>query len=270
MPGTVVATRPRHGITQLTLTRPDRLNAMTAELVEELHDALDAAHADELCRVVVLTGAGRAFCAGLDLAGYGSPPRPDTRSAPTTTLATQRHIASLIPHLRATRQPVIAAVNGAATGGGLALVLGSDIRIAGASARFGAAFVRIGVSACDIGTSWLLPRLVGVGRAHELMLTGRVFDATEAARIGLVLEVVPDDGLLARAYDEATLIMGNSPFGIEMTKETMWASVEIPGMGAAIDLENRTQVMCSASGDSQEAIEAFLHKRPARWAPAPS
>jgi enoyl-CoA hydratase len=266
MPGTVVSTHPRPGITQLTLTRPDRLNAMTAELVQDLHDALDVVAADPNCRVVVLTGAGRAFCAGLDLGGYGTPPRPDTRHAPGAGMATQRHIATLIPHLRATRQPVIAAVNGPAAGGGFALVLGSDIRLAAASARFGASFVKVGLSACDIGTSWLLPRLVGVGRAHELMLTGRVFGADEALRIGLVVDVVDDADLLGRAYETATAVISNAPFGVEMTKETMWASVEIPGIEAAIDLENRTQIMCMAAGDHAEAVDAFLHKRPARWA----
>jgi enoyl-CoA hydratase len=268
MPGTVAVTRPRQGILQLTLTRPERLNAMTTELVSDLHDALDAAHADDDCRVIVLTGAGRGFCAGLDLNGFGRPPRPDRRNAATAAMAVQRHIATLIPHLRATRQPVIAAVNGPAAGGGLALVLGSDVRLAATSATFGAAFVRVGLSACDIGTSWLLPRLVGVGRAHELMLTGRTFGAAEAARIGLVVEVVDDDALLGRAYDEAGMIMANSPYGVEMTKETMWASVEIPGVEAAINLENRTQVMCSTSGDHAEAVDAFLHKRRPAWDPA--
>jgi len=269
MPDTVVVTTPRTGVTVLTLTRPERLNAMTTELVQDLHDRLDEVDADGDCRVVVLTGAGRAFCAGLDLNGYGRPPTAPANETNRVALgmATQQHIASLIPHLRAIRQPVIAAVNGAATGGGLALVLGSDIRIAAASARFGAAFVRVGLSACDIGTSWLLPRLVGAGRAHELMLTGRVFDAEEAARIGLVLEVVADEALLGRCLEEAALIMGNAPYGVWMTKETMWASLETPGMAAAIDLENRTQIMCSATGDHEEAVAAFLGKRAPRWAP---
>ncbi len=268
MPDTVVASSPRSGVTVLTLTRPERLNAMTAELVQDLHDALDAVNADPDCRVVVLTGSGRAFCAGLDLTGYGTPPdmpAADWGRVPAG-MATQQHIARLIPHLRAIRQPVIAAVNGAAVGGGFALVLGSDIRIAGTSARFGAAFVRVGLSACDIGTSWMLPRLVGAGRAHELMLTGRTFPAEEAALIGLVIEVVSDEGLLDRCLDEAELIMGNAPYGVWMTKETMWASLETPGLDTAIALENRTQIMCSGNGDHAEAVEAFLAKRPPRWA----
>jgi enoyl-CoA hydratase len=174
----------------------------------------------------------------------------------------QQHIAGLIPKLRSLRQPVIAAVNGAASGGGFALVLGSDIRIAAQSARFNAAFVRIGLSACDIGTSWLLPRLVGAGRAHDLMLTGRIIDADEAARIGLVLNVVPDGEVIDAALAKADEIMRNSPFGIAMTKEVMWSNLEIPGLQAAIDLENRTQIMTSFSEDHREAITAFLEKRP--------
>jgi enoyl-CoA hydratase len=261
MPGTGLVSQPRDGVTQLTLSRPASLNSMTAELIEDLHDALDEVGADASCRVVVLTGDGRGFCSGLDLRGYGEAPRSEGLGAKAQGMAVQQHIARLIPHLRSLRQPVIAAVNGPATGGGLALVLGSDVRFASTSARFGAAFVRIGLSACDIGTSWLLPRIVGAGRAHELMLTGRVFDALEAERIGLVLEVVPDDVLLERAYAEADLIMANSPFGVWMTKEGMWAALEIPGLQAAMDLENRTQIMISNGADQREAMAAFLAKR---------
>jgi len=269
MAPTVLSTSPAQGVTVLTLNRPDRLNAMTAELVEELHGALDEVQTDPDCRVVVLTGAGRVFCAGLDLSGYGSPPTLSAgeRGPVQNGMATQQHIASLIPHMRRIRQPIIAAVNGAATGGGLALVLGSDIRIASTEARFGVAFVRVGLSACDIGTSWLLPRLVGAGRAHELMLTGRVFEADEAVRIGLVLEAVPGESLLERCIGEARAVMANSPYGIWMTKETMWASLEVPGLEAAIALENRTQVMSMGTGDFTEAVSAFMEKRPAKWAP---
>ena len=258
----VLTTHPAPGVTQLTLSRPESLNSMSVELVEQLHGAFDAVATDSACRVVILTGAGRGFCSGLDLRGYGTPPLSDSLGGPAAGMAVQQHIAKLIPHMRSLRQPIIAAVNGAATGGGLALVLGSDIRIAGRSARFGAAFVRIGLSACDVGTSWILPRLVGAGRAHELMLTGRIIDAQEAERIGLVLETVPDDTLLDRALHEASLVMANSPLGVWMTKEGMWAALEIPGEQAAMDLENRTQIMVSASADHPEAMRAFLEKRP--------
>ena len=246
---------PRPGITRITLNRPDKLNAMTTELVEGLHQALDGRRGR--------SGRAASWCS----------PAPGEASAPASTcaatarrrtptglgrtqagFAVQHHIARLIPHLRSLPQPVIAAVNGPATGGGFALVLGSDIRIAAATARFNAAFIRIGLSACDIGTSWLLPRLVGAARAHELMLTGRLFDADEAERIGLVTEVVPDDALLDAAYTKAGEIMLNTPFGVALTKEGMWSALEIPGQQAAIDLENRQQIMASFSADHREAM----------------
>ena len=258
----VVVDVPRPGVTRITLNRPDKLNAMTTELVQQLHRALDDVAVDPSCRVVVLTGAGRGFCAGLDLGGYGEAPDSEGFGRPQAGFAVQRHIARLIPHLRSLPQPVIAAVNGPAAGGGFALVLGSDIRIAATTARFNAAFIRIGLSACDIGTSWLLPRLVGAARAHELMLTGRIFDAPEAERIGLVTEVVPDDALLEAAYAKADQIMLNTPFGVALTKEGMWSALEIPGQQAAIDLENRQQIMASFSEDASEAMRAFLEKRP--------
>jgi enoyl-CoA hydratase len=176
-------------------------------------------------------------------------------------LAVQKHIASLIPAMRSLPQPVIAAVNGPAAGGGFALVLGSDIRLAAESARFNAAFIRIGLSACDIGTSWLLPRLVGAARAQELMLTGRIFDSAEAARIGLVTEVLPGEALLEAAYAKADEIMLNSPIGVALTKEGMWSALEIPGLQAAIDLENRQQIMASFSADAAEARTARAEKR---------
>ncbi len=257
----ILVDRPRAALVRITLNRPHTLNAMTTELVQALHATLEDVATDRDCRVVVLTGAGRGFCAGLDLRGYGEAPRSEGLGRPQAGLAVQRHIAQLIPHLRSLPQPVIAAVNGPAAGGGFALVLGSDIRIAAASARFNAAFIRIGLSACDIGTSWLLPRLVGAARAHELMLTGRLFDAPEAERIGLVHEVVPDDALMDAVDAKADEIMLNTPFGVALTKEVMWSALEIPGQQAAIDLENRQQIMASFSEDSQEALAAFLEKR---------
>ena len=248
---------------QLTLHRPWALNAMTAELVTALHTALDDIADDPSVRVVVLTGAGRGFCAGLDLSGYGLPPGPVRQGRPQAGLAVQRHIASLITHLRSIPQPVIAAVNGPAAGGGFALVLGSDIRLASPAARFTAAFIKIGLSACDIGTSWLLPRLVGVARAQELMLTGRVFDADEALRIGLVVEVA--DEVLATAYATAQAIMSNAPFGVALTKEGMWAALEIPALATAIEYENRQQIMATFSEDHPEAMRAFLERRPPQF-----
>jgi enoyl-CoA hydratase len=163
--------------------------------------------------------------------------------------------------MRALPQPIIAAVNGAAAGGGLALVLASDIRLGAQSSKFNVAFVRIGFSACDIGTSWLLPRIVGASRAQELMLTGRIFDSAEALRIGLLVDVVADDQLMAAALAKADQVIANTPFGVSLTKEAMWSALEIPGMQAAIDLENRQQIMSSHTDDAREAMRAFMEKR---------
>ena len=154
------------------------------------------------------------------------------------------------------------------TGGGrgigraIALALGSDIRIAADSARFNVAFVRVGLSGCDVGVSWMLPRLIGASRAYELMLTGRFVDSAEAERIGLVTRVVPGPELLDAALAEAEVILANSPFGVRMTKEVMWSQLEVGSLQAGIDLENRTQVLASTTGDMTEALAAFLEKRP--------
>lgn len=238
---------------------------MTSEMVESLHETFRQVARDRDSRVVVLTGQGRGFCSGLDLNGYGDAPGFAWSGAMERGLAVQKHIASLIPAMRSLPQPIISAVNGPAAGGGFALVLGSDIRLAAESARFCAAFIRIGLSACDIGTSWLLPRLVGAARAQELMLTGRIFDAAEAQRIGLVVDVVPDDALCERAYLTAEQIMEHSPIGVALTKEGMWSALEIPGLQAAIDLENRQQIMASFSEDAREARLARSENRPANY-----
>jgi enoyl-CoA hydratase len=262
---TLLVDRPDEGVTRITLHRPDRLNAMNAELIAELHDEISRIAGDSSCRVVILTGSGRGFCAGIDLGGYGSAPGSEGLGRVQGGFATQTHIASLVPQLRSLPQPVIAAVNGPAAGGGLALALASDIRIASSAARFNVAFVRLGISGCDIGVSWLLPRLIGASRAWELMLTGRIIEADEADRIGLVLRVVPQDELGDAALETARLIAANSPWGIRMTKEVMWSQLEVGSLQAGIDLENRTQVLSSMTGDMQEAVAAFLEKRPPRF-----
>lgn len=256
---------PKDGVIRVTLNRPERLNAMTSEMVETLHTTFSEIATDSNCRVVILTGAGRGFCAGLDLGGYGEAPHTENMGPTQSAFQVQKHIATLIPRLRSMPQPVIAAVNGAAAGGGLALVLGSDIRIASTTSKFNVAFVRIGFSACDIGTSWLLPRLVGVARAQEMMLTGRIVQAEEALRIGLIVEAVDPGQLMTLALAKADEVMGNSPFGIALTKEAMWTALEIPAMQSAIDLENRQQILSSHTADAREAMLSFIEKRPPRF-----
>jgi enoyl-CoA hydratase len=247
----------------LTLNRPDQLNAMTAELCEALHEELRIVAADRACRVVVLTGAGRAFCAGVDLRGYGDAPGNDGTDAARDRLGNQEHMSRLILRLRATPQPIIAAVNGGAAGIGLALTLGSDIRYAAPEAVFRAAFLNIGVSNCDMGTSWLLPRLIGASRAHEMMLTARRVGAEEAERIGLVAGVVDGDGLMTRALEAAEQIAAWSPWGIRLTKQGMWSALEVTAEQTAIEYEDRQQIMGLHGKAPAEAVAAFLEKRPA-------
>jgi enoyl-CoA hydratase len=233
---------------------------MNRELVNDFHTVLDEVDADQDCRVVILTGAGRAFCAGLDLR-EGVNPSGDGLGRPQAGMLSQEHIAGMFTHMRRTRKPIIAAVNGAAAGGGLAMALASDVRIAAASARFNVAFVKIGLSGCDVGVSYLLPRIVGVSHAFEMMLTGRFVGAEEAERIGLVSRVVPDGEVVDAALEVADQIIGNSPFGVWMTKEVMWSNLEASSMQGAIDLENRTQILTTFTEDLPEAIGAFLQKR---------
>ncbi len=261
----VVIDRSTEGIAVVTLNRPRQLNAMNHDLLAGLHHALDSLHDDRDLRVIILTGAGRGFCAGLDLK---EPPQVSGTEGLDRTrsgFAVQQYIASLVPKMRSMPQPIISAVNGAASGGGFALALASDIRIASTAARFNVAFVRLGLSGCDIGVSWILPRLIGASRAYELMLTGRLVDAPEADRMGLLTMVVEPEDLLDAALAEAELIRANSPFGIQMTKEVMWSQLEVGSMAGGIDLENRTQILTTTTDVMGEAVAAFLEKRPPRF-----
>src|SRR6266480_1557643 len=255
--------RPVPSVRVLTLNRPDELNAMTAELCEALHEELRSVAADRACRVVVLTGAGRAFCAGVDLRGYGDAPGNDGTDAARDMLGNQEHMSRLILHLRAIPQPIIAAVNGGAAGIGLALTLASDIRYAAPEAVFRAAFLNVGVSNCDMGTSWLLPRLIGASHAHEMMLTGRRVSAEEAERIGLVAGVVDAEELMARALEAAEQVAAWAPWGIRLTKRGMWSALEISAERAAIEYEDRQQIMGLHGKAPAESVAAFLEKRPA-------
>jgi enoyl-CoA hydratase/carnithine racemase len=259
---TVVLSDLDEGVRVITLNRPDVLNALDQDLVSALYEALDDVEADRGCRTVVLTGAGRGFCAGLDLRGYGDDDELADKGAARGIFERQRAIAGLAERLHRLRQPVIAAVNGPAAGGGLALVLASDVRLGSADAVFAVSFIRAGFSACDIGTSWLLPRIVGAGRAHELMLTGRRFDAAEADRIGLLAAVVPGDRLLDTALAKAREIALNPPFSVELTKQGMWIALETPSFSASVEFENRQQFLSAMTDDQAEAADAFLGKRP--------
>ena len=265
------------GIVLVTIDRQDRMNALGPPVLAELHRTFDTIGADPDVRVVIVTGAGSAFSSGADVKGGGGA-GPDGGSVAGNLVGrvsghvsrmflSQEHMAGLFEKVHRLRQPVIAAVNGPAVGGGFALALACDIRVAVPEARFGAIFISRGVSACDMGTSYLLPRLVGAARSAELMLTGRVFGADEARQMSLVLDVVEPARLVERCLETARLIAGNSPLAVWMTKEVMWQTIDAPSFRHALDLENRTQIMCSATGELDEAFAAFREKRRAAWQP---
>jgi enoyl-CoA hydratase/carnithine racemase len=277
MPGIFVE-QLADGIVALRIDRPDRRNALDSQTLAEMHAAVDAIAGQSDVRAVIVTGSGTAFCSGADMKAvpqdFLDPSltpagmlAASAKSAVAQIFASQELMASLFEKVHRLRQPVIAAVNGPAVGGGFALALACDIRFATPSASFGATFIRHGVSACDMGTSYHLPRLIGASRSAELLLTGRTFGAEEALRIGLVLEVVEQAQLLERALGKAREISANAPLAVWMTKETMWQTIDAPSLRHAIDIENRTQVMCTATGELGNSFTAFRNNGSAQWSP---
>jgi enoyl-CoA hydratase len=248
----------------LTLDRPQRLNAMSRQLVTELRDFFTSLPEDRQTRVVVLRGAGRAFCAGLDLKESHSEDHGEGAGV-AAGLRAQRRIAELVLLMRRAPQPIIACVHGAASGGGFALALGADVRLAGESARMNAAFIRIGLSACDVGVSYFLPRMVGASIAAELLLTGNFVDAARAEKIGLVSRVVPDADLEATARALGGDILRNSPLGVRLTKECLNMSLDAGSLEQVIAMEDRNQILCTRSDDFGEGVRAFLEKRPPKY-----
>ena len=245
----------------LRLNRPERLNAMSIALCLELKAALEAIGRDNDCWIVILTGAGRAFCSGLDLKDYGVIPDIDGLSAPRIGPRAMRVYSQLVPALRATPQPILAAVNGAAYGGGMCLSLGADLRIAGESALFNSTGIVNGLTSTELGASWLLPRLVGAAHSSDLLLTGRRVDAREALSMGLVSRVVPDAELLGEAVRIAEAMCRFSPYGLQMTKQVIWANLENASLAAAIELEDRNQLMLGMTDNLPEAIRSFDQER---------
>ncbi len=240
----------------VTLNRPTALNAMSRTMMLELQHYFGALYTDHSVRVVVLTGAGRGFCAGLDL----KEERAD-ETGPVAGLRVQRRVSEIVMRMRRAPQPIIALINGPASGGGFALALASDIRIAAPAARMNAAFIRIGLTACDVGVSYFLPRLVGSALASELLLTGRFIDAARAERVGLVSQVVAQDELLAAGRAMAHEMLANSPIGVRLTKECLNMSIDAGGLEAVIAMEDRQQILVAQTGDMREGVGAFLEKR---------
>jgi enoyl-CoA hydratase len=262
----VITDRSRPEVALITLNRPHRLNALTSEMLAHIYDVLESLGRDPTCRVIIVTGAGRGFCAGDDLQDYRPPDWvPTDVGAAQSNMYQQKYVAQLVPRMRALPQPVIAAVNGPAAGAGYALAMGADLRLAASSAIFVDAFVKIGASGAEMGLSWLLQRTVGATRAAELVLTGRRVDAAEAARVGLVLEVVPEGEVVDAAFALADQIITNTPMGTWMGKATLWSNLEIPSLEAAIDLEARTQILTLGTEDAKEQLLAYRERRPARY-----
>ncbi len=254
---TITVDRPREGVVLATLNRPDQLNALNFLMFDELLRLSTAIDTDPDARVLVLTGAGRGFCAGLDLADASTLPSMSTAEF----LRGQELWSESITSFRRMTKPVIAAVNGAAAGAGFSLALAADIRIAGPAARFNAAFIKIGLTGGDCGSSWSLPRIVGLGLANEILLSGRFVDADEAVRIGLVNRVVAAEQLVDAALDLAQQIAANSPLGVRLTKQVVQVNVDAPSLSAAVELENRNQALAAGTADMAEALLAFREKR---------
>jgi enoyl-CoA hydratase/carnithine racemase len=248
----------RGPVSWVTLNRPDRLNTLAMPIVDGLVDYFRSLQDRPEIRIVVLKANGKHFCAGLDLEEDA-----DTGGdiSPQIIYRLQKRIGNIYRAMRACPQPIIALVQGAACGGGFSLALASDIRIAGESAKMNAAYIRAGFSACDMGCSYFLPRLVGLSVASELMMTGRFIHAERALRTNLVSEVVPDDMLVAAAQPYIDEMLATTPMGLRLTKEGLNHCVDAPGLEAAMAMEDRQQALTALTGDSREAMRAFLGKR---------
>ena len=254
--------RSEGGIAWLTMNRPERLNALNPRMVQELQHFFGGLDARSPTRVVILRGAGRAFCAGLDLKDLQP---AGARRGVTEMLETQKSIRDVMLAMRRCPQPIVSIVNGAASGGGFALALASDIRLATPDARMNAAFIRLGLSACDVGVSYFLPRMVGASVAAEYMLTGRFIDAQRAQQLGLVSRVGSQDELDAEAKSLADDMLRATPLGLRLTKDALGLAIDAPSMEAVIALEDRNQILCTQGEDFAEGIAAFLEKRVPRY-----
>lgn len=243
----------------LTLNRPDRYNAISYQLMDEVAAVLDSLKYDTDCRVLVITGAGKAFCSGTDLKEQKEIVG-DIKDRIPQLYDAQKRLSDLIVRFREIPQPVIAAVNGVAAGGGMCFALASDVRIVGPSARFIASFVNVGLSGGELGASYFLPRLVGMSRASELLLTGREVLAEEALQIGLASRLTSEGEVLPVALEMANLMLEKSSLGLKMTKEILNNTLEID-LKASLEVENRSQVLCVAGGTFEDAIKRFENRK---------
>lgn len=261
-----ISVRQDGAVDWLTLNRPDRLNGLTGLMVEELCDYFDGLRRDFGVRVVVMRGAGRAFCAGLDIKEHMQGERMDEGGGTTRP---GWHLFDIVRLMRECPQPIVALLHGAVCGGGFAMALAADIRIAGDSLKLNDAFVALGRSGCEMGVSWFLPRIVGLGAATEIMYTGAFIGAERAREIGLVNRACADDALEAAAMEFVAPMLRTAPLGLRMTKKTLNTALRLNDLAAVIDLEMQAQMICGEGPDFEEAMRAFLEKRPARYAEAP-
>jgi enoyl-CoA hydratase len=260
----VLVEHPRPHVALVTLNRPDRMNSMAFDVMVPLKKVLDELNFDNDTRVVVLTGAGRGFSSGADHKSAGSVPHVDGLTRPSFALRSMEVLDDVILAIRKLHQPVIAAVNGAAIGGGLCLALACDIRIAAEAAYFRAAGINNGLTASELGLSYLLPRAIGTSRAFEAMLTGRDIDAEEAERIGLVSRAVPDDELLDTCYQLAERIATFSRPGVELTKRTLWSGLDAGSLEGHMQAEGLGQLFVRLlTANFEEAVAARAERRPA-------
>ena len=250
---------PEPGIGLITFNRPDRLNAINMDMLDDLHSLFYQLCTMEGVRVLIMTGAGRGFCSGADL--KDSRLRKEAAALFSNTalhlVAVQKKYADRILEMRRIQQPIIAAVNGPAAGGGMCFALASDVIIAGPGATFTPSFINIGLSGGEMGTSYFLPRAVGIHRAADILFTGRTVDAAEAEKIGLISRLVDEDELMKTAMETARLMLGKSTFGLRFTKEALYQNLDAPSLEAAIELENRNQSICCTTPDFFKAVETF-------------
>jgi enoyl-CoA hydratase len=254
--------KPRDHVTLVTLNRPERMNAMAFDVMIPLRDALRDISNDNDCRVVVLTGAGHGFCSGADLVGTGMVPNIGGLQRTSIARRAMKVLDDVILSIREMHQPVIAAVNGAAIGGGFCLASACDLRYAADTAYFRAAGINNGLTSTELGISYLLPRQVGFARAFDILLTGRDVDAEEAEHIGLVSSVVPGDALLDRCYEVAAGIIGFSHIGVELTKQLLWASLDASSLHAQMNHEGHAQLYVRmTTSNFDEKIAAWKEGR---------
>ncbi|OBF49783.1 enoyl-CoA hydratase [Mycolicibacterium monacense] len=259
----VLVDRPRPRVAVVTLNRPERMNSMAFDVMVPLRDVLNELTYDNDVRAVVLTGAGRGFSSGADHKSAGSVPHVDGLTRPSYGLRSMEILDDVILGLRKMHQPVIAAVNGAAIGGGLCLALAADIRVAASGAYFRAAGINNGLTASELGLSYLLPRAIGSSRAFEIMLTGRDVDAEEAQRIGLVSRTVPEQDLLDVCCEMAERIAAFSRPGVELTKRTLWSGLDAASLEAHMQADGLGQLYVRLlTANFEEAVAARKEKRP--------